>query len=112
MRSSLPLDYSGCPDCRPEYLAAYERMANLATAAGVAGRQHLRIHAPLLALTTAVAALDYRYLNDRLPVPTDENLARWLRDRLAAPARRHRGWTGSASAPRPMPSWSCAPATS
>lgn len=45
------LDYSGYPDCRPEYLAAYERMANLATAAGVEGRQQLRIHAPLLALT-------------------------------------------------------------
>ena len=45
------LDYSGYPDCRPEYLAAYERMANLATAAGVAGRQQLRIHAPLLDLT-------------------------------------------------------------
>lgn len=37
------------------------------------------------ALTTAVAALDYRYLNDHLPMPTDENLARWLRDRLAVP---------------------------
>lgn len=45
------LDYSGYPDCRPEYLAAYERMANLATAAGVEGRQHLQIHAPLIALT-------------------------------------------------------------
>lgn len=47
------LDYSGYPDCRPEYLAAYERMANLATAAGVEGRLHLRIHAPLLGLTKA-----------------------------------------------------------
>lgn len=37
------------------------------------------------ALTTAVADLDYRYLNDQLPVPTDENLARWLRDRLVVP---------------------------
>ncbi|MBK8638594.1 MAG: 7-cyano-7-deazaguanine synthase QueC [Chromatiaceae bacterium] len=45
------LDYSGYPDCRPAYLAAYERMANLATAAGVEGRQHLHIHAPLIALT-------------------------------------------------------------
>ena len=35
------LDYSGYPDCRPEYIAAYERMANLATKAGVEGRQHL-----------------------------------------------------------------------
>jgi 7-cyano-7-deazaguanine synthase len=47
------LDYSGYPDCRPEYIAAYERMANLATAAGVAGRQQLRIHTPLIDLTKA-----------------------------------------------------------
>ncbi|WP_295580079.1 7-cyano-7-deazaguanine synthase QueC [uncultured Lamprocystis sp.] len=47
------LDYSGYPDCRPEYIAAYERMANLATAAGVAGRQRLRIHTPLIHLTKA-----------------------------------------------------------
>ena len=47
------LDYSGYPDCRPEYLAAYERMANLATAAGVEGRTRLKIHAPLLELSKA-----------------------------------------------------------
>jgi 7-cyano-7-deazaguanine synthase len=47
------LDYSGYPDCRPEYIAAFERMANLATAAGAEGRQHLRIHAPLMTLTKA-----------------------------------------------------------
>jgi len=47
------LDYSGYPDCRPAYIAAYERMANLATAAGVEGRQHLRIHTPLIDLTKA-----------------------------------------------------------
>ncbi len=47
------LDYSGYPDCRPEYIAAYERMANLATKAGVEGRQHLTIHTPLIALTKA-----------------------------------------------------------
>jgi 7-cyano-7-deazaguanine synthase len=46
-------DYSGYPDCRPEYLEAYERMANLATKAGVEGRTRLRIHAPLLRLTKA-----------------------------------------------------------
>ena len=44
------LDYSGYPDCRPEYVAAYERMANLATRAGVEG-QGVRIRAPLLRLT-------------------------------------------------------------
>ena len=45
------VDYSGYPDCRPEYIAAYERMANLATKAGVEGEQKLRIHAPLIDLT-------------------------------------------------------------
>jgi len=47
------LDYSGYPDCRPEYIAAYERMANLATKAGVEGRQALKIHTPLINLTKA-----------------------------------------------------------
>lgn len=47
------LDYSGYPDCRPEYIHAYERMANLATKAGVEGRQHLKIHAPLIDQTKA-----------------------------------------------------------
>jgi len=45
------LDYSGYPDCRPEYLEAYQRMADLATKAGVEGRQRLSIHAPLLHMT-------------------------------------------------------------
>jgi len=47
------LDYSGYPDCRPEYIAAYEKMANLATKNAVEGRRNLRIHAPLLHLTKA-----------------------------------------------------------
>jgi 7-cyano-7-deazaguanine synthase len=47
------LDYSGYPDCRPEFIAAYEQLANLATKAGVEGRQHLRIHTPLIQLTKA-----------------------------------------------------------
>jgi len=47
------LDYSGYPDCRPEYIAAYETMANLATKAGVEGTQHLHIHTPLVDLTKA-----------------------------------------------------------
>ncbi len=42
------LDYSGYPDCRPEFLASFERLANLATKAGVEGRGQFRIHAPLL----------------------------------------------------------------
>ena len=45
------LDYSGYPDCRPEYISAYETMANLATKAGVEGHQRLRIHTPLIELT-------------------------------------------------------------
>ena len=47
------LDYSGYPDCRPEYIEAYERMANLATKAGVEGRARLKIHTPLLDLNKA-----------------------------------------------------------
>ena len=47
------LDYSGYPDCRPEYLEAYREMANLATRAGVEGRTHLTIHAPLMHLNKA-----------------------------------------------------------
>jgi len=46
------LDYSGYPDCRPEYIAAFEAMANLATKAGVEGRR-LTIHAPLIDLSKA-----------------------------------------------------------
>lgn len=42
------LDYSGYPDCRPEFIRSYEAMANLATKAGVEGQQHLKIHAPLM----------------------------------------------------------------
>jgi 7-cyano-7-deazaguanine synthase len=47
------LDYSGYPDCRPEYIEAYERMANLATKAGVEGGTRLKIHTPLLRLNKA-----------------------------------------------------------
>jgi 7-cyano-7-deazaguanine synthase len=47
------LDYSGYPDCRPEYIEAFEKMANLATKAGVEGRLRLKIHTPLIAMTKA-----------------------------------------------------------
>ncbi len=47
------LDYSGYPDCRPEYIEAFERMANLATKAGVEGRLRVRIHTPLIRLSKA-----------------------------------------------------------
>ena len=45
------LDYSGYPDCRPEYIAAYEKMANLATRACVEGKQKLKIHTPLIRMS-------------------------------------------------------------
>jgi 7-cyano-7-deazaguanine synthase len=47
------LDYSGYPDCRPEYIEAFEKMANLATRAGVERRTRLTIRTPLIALTKA-----------------------------------------------------------
>lgn len=47
------LDYSGYPDCRPEYIAAFERMANLAIKAAVEGQWAVRIHTPLIHLTKA-----------------------------------------------------------
>jgi 7-cyano-7-deazaguanine synthase len=45
------IDYSGYPDCRPEFIAAFERMANLATKAGVEGRTRMQIHTPLIKLS-------------------------------------------------------------
>lgn|SRR5688572_2739885 len=45
------IDYSGYPDCRQEYIEAFERMANLATRAGVEGSMRLKIHAPLIELS-------------------------------------------------------------
>jgi 7-cyano-7-deazaguanine synthase len=45
------LDYSGYPDCRPEYIEAFQTMANLATKAGVENRQRLTIHTPLIMLS-------------------------------------------------------------
>lgn len=45
------IDYSGYPDCRPAFITAFERMANLATKAGVEDRKHLRIHTPLIKLS-------------------------------------------------------------
>ncbi len=47
------IDYSGYPDCRPEFIAAFEGMANLATAAAVEGRTRISIHTPLLRLSKA-----------------------------------------------------------
>jgi len=47
------IDYSGYPDCRPSFIAAFEHLANLATKAGVEGRTRLRIHTPLAELNKA-----------------------------------------------------------
>lgn len=47
------LDYSGYPDCRPEFLSAFETLANLATKAGTEGTGRFRVHAPLLQMTKA-----------------------------------------------------------
>ncbi len=51
------IDYSGYPDCRPEFIAAFEKMANLATKAGVEGRTKIEIHTPLIQLTKAEIVL-------------------------------------------------------
>ena len=47
------IDYSGYPDCRPEYIEAFQRMANLATKAGVQGTSQIKIHTPLINMTKA-----------------------------------------------------------
>ena len=47
------VDFSGYPDCRPEFIAAFEKLANLATKAGVEGNSKIKIHAPLLKMTKA-----------------------------------------------------------
>jgi len=56
------VDYSGYPDCRPEYLQAFESLANLATKAGVEGSGRFRVHAPLLTLTKDQVVLRGREL--------------------------------------------------
>lgn len=80
------LDYSGYPDCRPEYIAAFETMANLATRAGVEGERRLRIHTPLIDQTKAeiirkglALGVDYS-LTHSCYDPTPEGLACGLCD--------------------------------
>ncbi|MGB8843410.1 MAG: 7-cyano-7-deazaguanine synthase QueC [Aliidongia sp.] len=75
------LDYSGYPDCRPDYIRAFETMGNLATRAGVEGTRRLKIHAPLMELTKAgiirrgtELGVDYR-LTLSCYDPTPPNLA-------------------------------------
>lgn len=80
------LDYSGYPDCRPEYIAAFEQLANLATKAGVEGAGRFRIHAPLISLSKGEIirrglelGVDYR-LTHSCYDPTPEGLACGLCD--------------------------------
>ncbi len=75
------VDYSGYPDCRPEYIAAFETLANLATRAGVEGSGRYRIHTPLLSLSKAdiirkglALGVDYA-LTHSCYDPTPEGLA-------------------------------------
>jgi 7-cyano-7-deazaguanine synthase len=75
------LDYSGYPDCRPEYIAAFENMANLATKAAVEGAGRYRIHTPLISLTKAeiirkglALGVDYGKTHSCYD-PTEEGLA-------------------------------------
>lgn len=75
------LDYSGYPDCRPEYIRAFETLANLATRAGVEGAGRFRIHTPLIDLTKAeiirrgvALGVDYS-LTHSCYDPTPEGLA-------------------------------------
>jgi len=75
------LDYSGYPDCRPAFIAAFEQMANLATAASVQGKGTFRIHTPIIEMTKAQIikegsrlGLDYS-LTHSCYDPTDKGLA-------------------------------------
>jgi 7-cyano-7-deazaguanine synthase len=65
------LDYSGYPDCRPEFIEAFEKMANLATKAGVEGALKTKIHTPLIALTKAGIVR----LGSHLGVPFESTLS-------------------------------------
>lgn len=80
------LDYSGYPDCREEYIRAYEQMANLATKAGVEGKSRVKIHAPLIHMTKSEIiqkglelGIDYA-LTWSCYDPTDDNRACGLCD--------------------------------
>jgi 7-cyano-7-deazaguanine synthase len=80
------LDYSGYPDCRPEFIAAFESLANLATRAGVEGSAQFRIHAPLILLSKAdivkrglALGVDYRHTHSCYD-PTPAGLACGLCD--------------------------------
>ncbi|HON58324.1 MAG TPA: 7-cyano-7-deazaguanine synthase QueC [Smithella sp.] len=73
------LDYSGYPDCRPEYIKAFEKMARLATKAGVEGKRRIKIHAPLIKMSKAQIirrgiklGVDYRLTHSCYDPPAPE----------------------------------------
>jgi 7-cyano-7-deazaguanine synthase len=72
------VDYSGYPDCRPEFVRAFEALANLATAAAVEGRARYRVHAPLVSLAKA----DIIRRGVRLSVPYELTWSCYDPDRL------------------------------
>jgi 7-cyano-7-deazaguanine synthase len=106
------IDYSGYPDCRPEFLEAFERMANLATKSGVEGTLRVRIHAPLLEMTksaivrrAAELGLDFAltsscYDPSSAGAPCGACDSCWLREkgfreaRLVDPLRRRKTGSG------------------
>jgi 7-cyano-7-deazaguanine synthase len=69
------VDYSGYPDCRPEYIAQFERLANLATKAGVEGG-HFQVHAPLISMTKA----EIIRVGNRLGVPYADTVSCYRAD--------------------------------
>ena len=100
------VDYSGYPDCRPEFIDAFERMANLATRAGVEGTEPLRIRTPLIDLTKAEiirrgAGAGRRLRHDRFLLPGGRAGPGLRPLRLLPPARgRVRGGRGAPIPPR------------
>jgi 7-cyano-7-deazaguanine synthase len=78
------IDYSGYPDCRPEFLQEFERLANLATKAAVEGKGRFRVHAPLLSLTKA----DIIRLGAKLGVDFGQTLSCYDPDAKGRPCGR------------------------
>ena len=99
------LDYSGYPDCRPEFTEAFEKLANLATQAGVEGKSRFRVHTPLIELSKAQIVARAYELNVDLSltwscyVPEPDGRACGLCD--SCPRRRLglRGWPASRTPP-------------
>ena len=88
------IDYSGYPDCRPEFIEAFERLANLATKAGVEGRTTMKIHTPLIQLSKcdiiklgAELGVDFRLTHSCYDPDENGPPVRSLRLLPAAPAR-------------------------